>query len=86
MVWVAVADVVLSVHVTVPDVEPVVIGAVACTSVKTVTVPHETPATPVGVKVGAPLNHVVPLPINVVVVVCESGMRKGVRERAAIGT
>jgi hypothetical protein len=65
VVW----DVVLSVHVTVPVLEPVVIGTVAVMSSTTTTAPADTPETPVGVKVGAPDSHVVPDPKNVHVVV-----------------
>lgn len=65
MFCLAVADVVESVHVTTPTAVPVVTGAVATKLDTTVTTPQETPTTPDGVNVGAPDNHVVPIPMNV---------------------
>jgi hypothetical protein len=73
-----VALVVESVQVIVPVAVPVAMFAWAWVLESTVTAPQETPATPVGVKVGADVNQNVPPPVKVSGVTLDVGSAPGV--------
>lgn len=78
------ADVVESVQVRTPAFAPYVTGADASVLERTVTDPHETPATPDGVNVGADDCHDVPAPMKRIVRVCEGRTNVGEMSSVAI--